>query len=107
MDTDRQNLVSSDLPTSPIRQHFDWTASESVSEAVIRAVAILSDKPPTELPPLYDAVDPDALNAIITDGVSTSEQGRVEITFSFNNYLVKITSAGDGYICPKDSEMRS
>lgn len=103
MNTDRQTSLSSDLHTSPVLRQFEWTGSESVSAAVIQAVAIFSDKAPTELPSFNDAVDPDALNAIVNDSISTSKRGRVEITFLFNNHLVKITSTGEGYICPKGS----
>lgn len=102
MDTDQQTSTSSDQPTDPVLHQFDWTASESVSVAVVEAVAVLSDEAPTELPPLYDAIDPDALNAIVTDGASTSRQGRVDVTFPFNDYLVNISSAGDGYVSLRD-----
>jgi hypothetical protein len=38
--------------------------SEAVSHAVVEAVASARDTDPLELPPLYDAVDPDALNRL-------------------------------------------
>lgn len=42
--------------------------SDTRSEAVVRAVANARDADPTDLEPLYNAVDPDALDALFTDG---------------------------------------
>lgn len=40
---------------------------ESASLAVVEAVAAADDASVLELPPLFDAVDPDALNAVFVD----------------------------------------
>ena len=40
------------------------TDTESVSDAVVWAVAQLSETDPTEVEPLYDHIDPDALNGL-------------------------------------------
>ncbi|MFA9518166.1 HalOD1 output domain-containing protein [Halopenitus sp. H-Gu1] len=59
-----------------------------VSERVIRNVAETTDSDPLDLPLLYDAVDPDALNAIIesmSDG---------EVTFTYAGHEVTVTSDG-------------
>ena len=50
--------------------HGSATVAEdaTASEAVVAAVADSVGADPTEIPSLYDAVDPDALNALFADG---------------------------------------
>lgn len=45
--------------------------------AVIEAVAEVTDSDPLDLPPLYEAVDPDALNSLF-NGSETSNQVRFQ-----------------------------
>lgn len=54
----------------------EWTTGHrTVSEAVVAAVAELTDSDPLSLEPLYHAVDPDALDALLQDeGASRSPQ---------------------------------
>jgi|AntRauTorcE11898_2_1112593.scaffolds.fasta_scaffold86201_2 hypothetical protein len=49
--------------------------SQRASDAVVRALSEAMDVPQTELPPLYDAVDPDALDRFTRDAPSGSELG--------------------------------
>lgn len=64
---------------------------DSVSLAVVREVAAREDKDPVALsPPLYDAIDPDALDALYPHGDVES------LTFTYHGY--SITIAGDGSI---------
>lgn len=50
----------------------------TVSERLVQAVATATDTDPLELPPLYDAVDPDALDAMV-EGMA---DGRVSFTYA-------------------------
>lgn len=56
----------------------------TASEAVVATVANRDGSDPVDLPPLYDAVDPDALDAIFRDG----RPGRV--TFEYAGYEVTV-----------------
>lgn len=61
---------------------------ETVTERVVDAVASNTGREPLELPPLYDAIDPDALEALVgrmADG---------EIVFSYAG--CEVTVANDG-----------
>lgn len=51
---------------------------ESISQKVVVRIADRIGVRPTELPPLYDSIDPDALNAIVTRAGND-----LEISFSF------------------------
>ena len=81
--TDRQ-------PTSHSFRHDP--GGESISVSIIRAVAAVAEVDPLSLEPrLYDVVDPDALEALISSATSDSD---VRISFPFGRYLVTVTAAG-------------
>ena len=56
----------------------------TASEAVVAAVADRTDADPIDLPPLYEAVDADALDALFADG----RPGRV--SFEYAGYEVTV-----------------
>ena len=66
--------------------------SEPLSQRVVEAVADAEDADPLDLKvPLYEAVDPDALDSLFRasdDGV----EGVIE--FTYYGYQVRVTSAG-------------
>lgn len=70
-------------------------ATDCASEAVIRAVAILNDVDPTDLAPLSEVVDPDALDALFApnaSGISRNTNGH--ILFNYDAYYVRVDSSG-------------
>lgn len=63
-------------------------ADGSVSRAIVEAIADKEGLDPVELtPPLYEVIDPDALERIFAD---TSTVGSV--TFTYENYEVTVRS---------------
>jgi len=81
------NAVSLGQPHGSERPH-------TVCQAVVDAVASESDLPPTELDPLFDVVDVDALNSLFT---STSASRSGDVSFRYHGYLVSV-SVVDGEI---------
>lgn len=67
---DHSATVASDLP---------------VTTAVVEAVSSTSGTPEFDLPPVYDAIDPDALDALF-DGRGTSGH----VTFRYAGYEVTV-----------------
>lgn len=55
-------------------------AEEPASDAVVQAVASATNRESLELPPIYDAIDPDGLDALFA---ATDEATREGITISF------------------------
>jgi len=71
-------------------------AEESVvSERVVMAVSEARDTDPLELPPLYDVVDPDALDALFASGAGESQAGPGNVTFVFDGCEVIVHSDGE------------
>ena len=68
-----------------------YTTGKSLSTVVIEAVAEEMDTEPEELPvPLYEAIEPDALDALF--GSQNSSDGVV--MFSYCDYEVTVTADG-------------
>ncbi|WP_162524367.1 HalOD1 output domain-containing protein [Halobellus captivus] len=63
--------------------------SGPVSERVIQCVAATTDRDELDLPPLYDAIDPDTLDAV----VSTMSNG--ELTFTYAGHEITVDSEGE------------
>lgn len=61
------------------------TDSRSVSEHVVRSVAEAIDADPAELPVLYEAIDPDALDA----AVRTMSSGTVSFPYAGHSVTVR------------------
>lgn len=72
------------------------TESRSVCQAVIDGVAAVEGTPPTELtPPLYDVVDPEALDKVFGGKASLGK-----VVFNYNSYEVSVEA--DGFVAVKD-----
>jgi len=61
----------------------------TVSEQIVDHVASATGTDPLELPPLYESVDPDALNALV------SGPGDVEVSFLYADREVCVESGGE------------
>jgi hypothetical protein len=89
------NLDASDHPlTHP---------SKPFTEQIVAAVATAADCSPRELPPLYEAIDPDALDRLFapTYGGGLRSDGRV--IFEYAGYEVVIHSPNDVDVNPTDA----
>lgn len=65
-----------------------------VSQRVISAVAELTGTDPVALEPLYDAVDPDALDALFATGQGRSQRASRRVEFSYNGCDVEVSADG-------------
>jgi len=61
------------------------TEKESVPLAIVRAIAALENTQPTELPPLNEAVDPDALSAMFEGEETTAS---MEVSYAEHRVVV-------------------
>lgn len=76
------------VPSRPERQ------SESASQTVVRAVAAEDGVDETELPPLFGAIDPDALDSLFSSGpLAARTSGTVRFTYA--GYEVAVGAGGD------------
>lgn len=78
---------------SALPSQVQTSGQRSTSERVVEAVAAAEGRDPTELrPPLFTAVDPDALDALLpVDGAPT---GVRTISFAYLGHSVVVRSDG-------------
>ena len=84
-----------DLMTDTYRHQYDWDSPEQLSSAIIAAVATVADTEPTELEPLYDCVDPDALNALFRPLSEDRPRSHGYLSFSLGEYEVAVHGHGE------------
>ena len=70
---------------SPTSVHHDFTEVQTASLAVIETVAAVTGTDPIELPPLYDAIDPDALNSLFEPHERRTDSD-LRVEFSYNGF---------------------
>ncbi|QSW97764.1 HalOD1 output domain-containing protein [Haloterrigena alkaliphila] len=102
------NGLRSERPSPPAhRAHFDPTGSGQLSSAIVRAIVTATDRSPGQLTPLYEAIDPDALERLLEHAAtSTVDAAAFGLEFSVDDLEVVVT--GDGgisvYDCGDDPE---
>lgn len=79
--------------TDTYRASFD-SDSKSVCEAVVSTVAVISETRPTELPPLYSVIDPDALETVVESTGPGPSSSDTHVSFTFDGYTVTVHSYG-------------
>ncbi|MFC7096843.1 HalOD1 output domain-containing protein [Halobaculum marinum] len=92
-DTDRvdDSELGSDNVDANVRLPADEGGFDTVSIRVVECVAEATGREPTDLPPLYDVVDPDALDDLFTAG----GDGNCTVSFRFEGTLVEVRGEGD------------
>ncbi|QLG62935.1 HalOD1 output domain-containing protein [Halorarum salinum] len=64
------------------------------STRVVEAVAEFRDVDPAELPPLYDVVDPDALDALFDSTGTSSSRREGTVEFVYAGIFVRVDASG-------------
>ena len=72
---------------------FDW-ATDSLSAVVVTAVAAVTGERNDRMPPLNDAIDPDALDALFEPRYTGESRHGGVISFRYND--CHVTAYGDG-----------
>lgn len=69
---------------------FDRSVPDAVTTAVVEAVAQAKGVSPTDLEPLYTAVDPDALDGLLASQTATP----LTVEFSYAGRRVRVANDG-------------
>lgn len=70
---------------------YEIEEDEPVSIAVVLAVSSVKECDPTELPPLHEAINPDALAQVFDSGPDSEVGVGTEVTFTYSDYQVTVT----------------
>lgn len=90
--------ASTGRPGEPPTRH-----SKSLTERIIEAVADAADTSPHELPPLYEVVDPEALNHLFASNYEGETRAAGQVTLVYAGYEIVVHSSGDVTISPLDA----
>ena len=83
-----------DPTTETFHSRFDDGSDLVV--AIVEAVAVVTNRDPTAMSPLYDTIDPEALADLVTG----ARDRPVEISFSYEECQVSVSSDGSVVVEP-------
>lgn len=75
--------------------YHDLEQPPPISTIVIRSVASLKGVKPTDIEPLHDVIDPDALNALFQPGSEEFSERRASVSFPLEGYEVTVYAEGE------------
>ncbi len=84
MNTERNR--DGDVPVSEI--DLDEATDHSTSYVVVKSITDLTDRDPADLEPLWESVDPDALDSFVAHASGSSTPYR--LAFRYQGYTVEI-----------------
>lgn len=67
---------------------------ESPWKAIVRAVSAVEGVQSTDVEPLYESVDPDALDALMNGPVVIGNSGTIDVEFQYSGYRVHVRNDG-------------
>lgn len=85
----------------------DWGGDERVMATIVRAVAIVTNTPPSDFDPLFESIDPDALDQLFDGPSGDSAQDTSWVSFRFNDCTVQVSATGTIEITPDEDANRS
>ncbi|MFC6716021.1 HalOD1 output domain-containing protein [Natrialbaceae archaeon GCM10025810] len=91
--TDDATVTFSENTISPVTAEWGRTSEETPVVAVISAVADAASTEMLALPPLYEAIDPEALNDLFT-----ARPGAPDCSVSFRYAGFDVVVSGDGTV---------
>ncbi|WP_126662599.1 HalOD1 output domain-containing protein [Haloterrigena salifodinae] len=90
------NGLFSDHECSPIhRVHFEPTNSGQLSSAIVCAISTVADRSPRDIGPLWEAIDPEALERLLDHAAARGAVASVGLEFSVDEFDIVVTDCGE------------
>lgn len=99
--SDSKQIADSD---GIVRTNYDWSSTPP-STGVVEAVADASGRDPTALGPIYETIDPDALDKLIRSKRERRPAGDVSVSLTYVGY--DVTVRGDGSVVVRTGTIES
>lgn len=77
----------------------EWSAETPTSVAVVEAIASVTGREPTEITPLHEYIDPDALDSLFETSERSGRSPSV-VSFPFEDYHVVVRGTGEIIVYP-------
>lgn len=94
--TDTDGSTDGTAPSGAVHEFYDAESDDDLGYTVVTAAAAARGTDPVDLPPLYDSVDADALNALVDGAVDRPDAVNGRVSFSYAGY--EVTVDFDGWI---------
>lgn len=82
-----------------IRHRYDWDAVRP-STAVVEIVSVAADVEPTDLEPLYDTFDPEALDHVVRRDGAVGPWSETTVSFTYAGHEVSVCGDGEVTVTP-------
>jgi len=83
-------------PAADETVHFEWDQNGRPSASIVDAVATVTDSEISEMPPLHEVVDPDALNRILDPNADSADRDDTHAHVAFQYHGVQVRADPDG-----------
>lgn len=100
-DSGRPHVGNAGSNDRVVRAEYDWSTT-SPSTAVIETVAAATNRETADIGPLYDRVDPDALDSFISPEGSVKDNDDRLVSFEFGGKHVMVRATGEVTVQPTD-----
>lgn len=101
-DTTTTTSMTFEPATDTYRVRHDWQGDDPVSATVIRAVAIVTNTPPTDFDPLFESIDSDRLDRLFSGPSGDPPRDTGSVSFPFNDCTVQVNATGVIEITPAE-----
>lgn len=88
--------------TNTYRISHDWEGDERVVATIVRAVAIVTNTPPADFDPLFETIDPDALERLFDGPSGDPARDTSWMSFRFSDCAVQVSATGTIEITPDE-----
>jgi hypothetical protein len=83
---------------TPLRVQADWSGSETLDSAITCAISRATGVSVTDLEPLYEYMDPDALHEFVSS--MRDRETETSITFQYEGHDVTVREDGEILVWP-------
>ncbi|XVH31967.1 HalOD1 output domain-containing protein [Haloferacaceae archaeon DSL9] len=82
----------------------DWESESSLSETILSAVAASTGQSIFNLDPLYDVLDPEAVDSLLTPRPNGEARPHISLRFEYQSHIITVHGAGNVEISPTPDE---
>ena len=90
VDTDGEIRIQNSEKTGRSEFEYVFDVDESPSHGVVRAISAVKGIDPTDVDPLYDSIDPNALDAIF-GGTTEARESDIRVSFRVDDLEIEVS----------------
>lgn len=80
---------------------FEWGGGQRPTTELLATLDDISNEDLLDVTPLYDVIDPDAIDAMFSPGLQQEGEASIYVRFEYLNYIIILQDTGLGEIFEK------